>query len=264
MARPIPSACLLQRELDQRIRTRLFFERTAGLDDAFELLGRDRQNRDDVANAARLFLEVPNELASRAFLGVALAVFREDRDSRSEQRPRVHRYDLDAVHELEHLLRRIGTGGIDAETARDRESTRNCAVGREVSGAARSGFHILAPARERGARVLRLQEIDDRLDAIDVLVTDIVFLAQIRGDIDVSDVVARGRVDAIERLEKEPVLPETFSDLLGARARVSEEALREPPKIVSGVALIDPASPFGHGLPADMPLRGERDRQHRV
>src|SRR5207245_3332106 len=64
----------LQRQLDERVGAGLAVEIAAGRDDRFELRCRDRNARDDAADAARLFVEVPDELAPGGLLRVAPAV----------------------------------------------------------------------------------------------------------------------------------------------------------------------------------------------
>src|SRR5262245_44248043 len=103
--KPICASLLRKREPDQRVGARLAIEITAGGDDRLEALARDGEHGDDVANAPRLFLEIPDELLARALLGEALAVLGEDRDARAEERHRVRGDQRDPLHELQHLAR---------------------------------------------------------------------------------------------------------------------------------------------------------------
>src|SRR2546422_2707467 len=77
---------LLERQADQRLGARLAIEIATGGDDLVELRRGDRQPRRDLADATNLLVEVPDELAPGGLLRVALAVLREDRDARAEQR----------------------------------------------------------------------------------------------------------------------------------------------------------------------------------
>jgi hypothetical protein len=79
---PFPSLRLRERQLDELGGSISPIEIAAGRDDGLELRGRDRQAGDDVANPARLLLEVPDELAPGRLLRVALAVLGVDRDPR--------------------------------------------------------------------------------------------------------------------------------------------------------------------------------------
>src|SRR5947208_3478719 len=99
---------LLQRQSHQRVRAGLSVEIAARGDDLLELRRRDRQPRNDLADAARLLVEVPDELAPGGLLRVALAVLREDRDARTEERHLVRGDQLHTLHEVEHLGRLAG------------------------------------------------------------------------------------------------------------------------------------------------------------
>src|SRR5712691_6013003 len=82
----IPSSRLLQGQPDESVGPVLSVEVAAGRDDVFEDRRRDREPGDDAANAARLLVEVPDELAPGGLLRVALTVLRVDRDPRAEER----------------------------------------------------------------------------------------------------------------------------------------------------------------------------------
>src|SRR5438132_8165287 len=69
---PASPSRLLQGQLNEPVGPRLFVEIAAGRDDLFELRRRNRQSRDDLADAARLLGEVPDELATGRMLRVAL------------------------------------------------------------------------------------------------------------------------------------------------------------------------------------------------
>src|SRR5262245_29385739 len=103
---------LLQGELHEPVGAVLLVEIAAGGDDLLELRRRDRQPGDDAANAARLLGEVPDELAARGLLRVALAVPGEDRDPRPEERHLVRRDQRDSLHQIEHLRRIVGAVGV--------------------------------------------------------------------------------------------------------------------------------------------------------
>src|SRR6188474_3392536 len=75
---------LRDRQLDELGGSISSSEIAAGRDDGLELRGRDRQAGDDVANPARLLLEIPHEFAPGRLLRVALAVLGVDRDPRAE------------------------------------------------------------------------------------------------------------------------------------------------------------------------------------
>src|SRR5882762_3072754 len=107
------SSRLLQRKPNQRVGTGLAVEISAGRDDLVELRRRDRQARRDLADAPGLLVEVPDELAPGGLLRVALAVLREDRDARAEERHVVGGDQLHALHEVEHLRFLAGAGRVD-------------------------------------------------------------------------------------------------------------------------------------------------------
>ena len=69
---------------------------------------------------------------------------------------------------------------------------------------------VAAGDGEGGAWVFGLEPVHHCLDAVDVGVGDVVFLAEPRGHVDMGDVVAGGRVDAVQRLQKDPVAAEVF------------------------------------------------------
>ena len=101
-----------------------------------------------------------------------------------------------------------------------------------------------------GAGVLRLEPVHHGLDALDVLVADVVLRAQRRRDVDVGDVVAGRGVDAVERLEEHPFLPQIRGDPVEARARVAGEAVGEPALVVARVGVIEAGLAFEDGLAA--------------
>src|SRR5678815_2476297 len=76
---------LRERQLDELGGSISSVEIAAGRDDGLELRRRDRQAGDDVANPARLLLEVPHELAPGGLSRVARAVLCVDRDARPEE-----------------------------------------------------------------------------------------------------------------------------------------------------------------------------------
>src|SRR5204863_5185379 len=101
--RRVSRSRLLQRQSHQRVRAGLSVEIAARGDDLLELRRRDRQPRNDLADAPRLLVEVPDELAPGGLLRVALAVLREDRDARAEERHLVRWDQLQPLPEVEHL-----------------------------------------------------------------------------------------------------------------------------------------------------------------
>ncbi len=88
--------------------------------------------------------------------------------------------------------------------------------------------------------------------------------AELRSHVDMRDVVTRRRVDAVERLEEHPVLAERSGDLVEARSRVVDEAVRQLPTVVAGVRVIEAGVAFEDGLAADVALLRERDGEHGV
>src|SRR5262249_47432795 len=64
----------------------------------------------------------------------------------------------------------------------------------------------LPPARKGRAGILRLEPVHHCLNALHVLIADVVLGAQLRRDVNVGDVVTSGRIDAVKRLEEQPVL----------------------------------------------------------
>src|SRR5438034_6341008 len=87
-----------QSQLNERVGAGLSVEVAARGDEAFELRRPDRQHGDDVANAARLLVEVPDELPAGGLLRVTSAVLRVDRDARAEERHLVRRDERHALH----------------------------------------------------------------------------------------------------------------------------------------------------------------------
>src|SRR5437868_13713157 len=85
-------------------------EMAAGVDQRGELRVADRDARRDVADAPRLFLEIPNEFAAGAFFCEAAAVLGESCDTRAEQGAAHGRDQRQALHQIEYLRRIAITG----------------------------------------------------------------------------------------------------------------------------------------------------------
>src|SRR5207253_4168687 len=160
---------LLQGQLNEPVGPGLPIEIAARGDDLLELRRWDRQSRDDLADAPRFLGEVPDELAPGGLLRVALAVLREDRDPWPEERHLVRGDQGHALHQIEHLGRVVGAGRVDLCLQHGKAALHH-AVGGVVRGAARFPLEILPPAGKRGARILRLEPVHDRLYTIDVFV----------------------------------------------------------------------------------------------
>jgi hypothetical protein len=97
----------LPRQLNELIGPVVSVEVAAGRDDVFELCRRDREDGDDIANPARLFVKVPHELAPGGLLGVAPAVLGVDREPRTEECHLVQRDERHPLHKIKHLRREI-------------------------------------------------------------------------------------------------------------------------------------------------------------
>src|SRR5207249_6010407 len=91
---------LLQRQLNERVGPGLSVEVATGRDDVVELRGWDREAGEDVANPARLLVEVPHELAPGGLFRVALAVSGVDRDPRTKEGHPVRRDDRHPLHQF--------------------------------------------------------------------------------------------------------------------------------------------------------------------
>src|SRR5437763_697253 len=97
---------------------------------------------------------------------------------------------------------------------------------------------VRAPAWKSGARIFGCEPVHDRLDMVDLLVTDVVPVAQPRRHIDMRDVVAGRRIDAVERFEKHPVSAEAGGDLRKIGAVVAGKAVAQQTLIVAGIGMV--------------------------
>ncbi len=138
--------------------------------------------------------------------------FGENRDARAEEGAAHGRDQGHAVHQVEDLGR-VGLAGAGPVAAQQRIAAPGGAPGGEILRAADLRRVVDAAAREGRARIFRLEPVDERLDAVDVLVAEVVLLAELRGHIDMGDVVAGGRINAVQRFEEDPIAAEPFGDL---------------------------------------------------
>ena len=85
------------------------------------------------------------------------------------------------------------------------------------------------------------------LDALDILISDVVLGTELRRDVDMGNVVAGRRVDAVERLEEHPVLPQPGGDFVQAGLGGADKAVGEPALVVARVGVIEPRVAFQDG-----------------
>src|SRR5215510_5861914 len=93
--------------------------------------------------------------------------------------------------------------------------------------------NIFSRARKSRAGILRFIPVHDRLSAVDIWIPDVVLFTEFGRDIDMRDVIAGKRVDAIERLAKNPILTQVHSDLVEARLRIAGKAVCELSVVVA-------------------------------
>src|SRR6516164_4854771 len=187
-------------------------EVTTGVDEFGELRLADREAGGDGADAPGFFLEIPDEFATGAFFRKIAAVLGEHCDPRAKEGA-AHRRDQGyAMHQVEDGGR-VGFAGAGPVAAQQGIAALDSAPSGEILRAAHLRRAVDAAAGKGRTRILGLEPVDESLDPVDVLVTDIVLATQLRGYIDVGDVVAGGRIDPVQRLEKDPVAAKAFGDL---------------------------------------------------
>ena len=167
------------------------------------------------------------------------------------------------MHEVQHL-RRIGLARARLSAAQQRIAARDRAVRREILRAADPRLAIAAGRGEGRARILGLEPVHHGLDAIDVLVAEVVLLAQPRRHIDMGDVVAGGRIDAVQRFQEDPVPAETFGDLVQIGAVVAGEAVAQLAEIVAGVGVVEAGIAFQRRFAAGRAMLRQRHGEQRI
>src|SRR3984893_2884295 len=238
-------------------------EVTTGVDQLGESRLADREAGGDGADAPGLLLEVPDECAAGAFSGEVSAVLGEDGDPRTEKSA-AHRWDQgDAVHQVEHLWR-VGLAGAGLAAAQQGIAALDGTPGGEILRAADLRRVVDAATGKGRARILGLQPVDHGLDPVDVAGADVVLLAEPRRHVDMGDVVAGGRIDAVERLEEDPVAAETFGDVAEIGAVRAGEAVAQLAAVVAGVGMVEASLSFERRLAARCPVLGQSDGEQGV
>src|SRR5580704_17845272 len=110
-------------------------EPAAGINKLGKLRIADSGALTDGPDAARLFLEVPDEFAAGAFLRDPAAVLGENRDARAKQGAPHHWDQRHPVHQLQHLGR-IALARPGRRPAQERVAPHRRAPGCEILGAA--------------------------------------------------------------------------------------------------------------------------------
>src|SRR6185369_11540056 len=128
------------------------------------------------------FVEVPHELAPSGLPGVALAVFGKDGNARAKERHGMRRDDGDAFHQIQYF-RRVRCACQQWKAALHDPV---CGVVLLSARSDRSSGH--GRWRKRGAGILGLEPIDYGLDAINILILDVVFFAELCRDVYMSNV----------------------------------------------------------------------------
>ena len=114
------------------------------------------------------------------------------------------------------------------------------AVRGEIYAVLRAWPAILSAARKcRASDTLRFHPVYDGFDAVDVLVTDVVLLADLRRHRNVTDVVTGREVDAVERLQEQPFLPQPRGDFVEARAGIANEAVAELALVIAREGMVE-------------------------
>src|SRR5262245_9910960 len=108
-------------------------------------------------------------------------------------------------------------------------------MGGVILGLLACRIDVGATRREGRARILGLEPVHDALDPVGGLRPDAVAFAQRRGHVDMGDVVARCRIDAIKGLEKYPMLAELLGDGGEVRVASTGEAVTQASFPVSGI-----------------------------
>ena len=126
------------------------------------------------------------------------------------------------------------------------------------------GLPSIAGVGEQRARIFGLEPVDHRLDAVDLGIAEVVLGAQRGGHVDMGDVVAGGRIDPVERLEKDPVFPEAFGDLRKIGAVVAGEAVAQVAAVVAGIGVVEAGLALEHGLAAGDAAPAEGDGEQCV
>ena len=170
-----------------------------------------------------------------------------------------------ALHQFQHFRRVISAIRDASRRSQQRKAAFHHAVRRVVTRAARLWFADIFAARGKcRAGILRLEPIDHGLDAFHVFVANVVLFAQFCGDVDVRDVVAGNRVDAVERLEQDPFLAEVGGNLREIDMPRAGETVGEIASIVARIGVIKARGAFQRRFAARMPLLRQRNGQHGV
>ena len=196
-------------------------------------------------------------------LGEMPAVPGDDGDARSEQRPADGWNQRHPMHEIQHL-RRVRLARTRLSATEQRIAARHRAIGREILGAADPRLAIASGSWEGGAGILGLEPVHHGLDAIYVLVYEVVFLAQPRRHIHMGDVVAGGRIDAVQRLEKNPVTAQAFGDPAHVGPIVTGEAIAQLAQVVAGIGVVESGVAFQRGFTAGRAVFRQRHGEQGV
>ena len=98
----------------------------------------------------------------------------------------MRRDELHTMHQFQHLGRVVGAG----LTLQHWETSLDDAVRGVVWRASRLRRRVFPPAWEGWTGILSLEPVNDGLDALNVLISNVVLGTELRRDVDVGDVVA--------------------------------------------------------------------------
>ena len=169
------------------------------------------------------------------------------RHRRTEKSVGVYRHDLYPLHQVDHF-RRICLANLSGNVFQQRKAafhhTISCVIVRAVdlwNGATR---------RKSGAGILRFQKINVTDDPIHIRVLDIMLRTQGCSHVNMCDVVARCRIDAIQRLQEHPVLAEPLCQLIQVGCIVTGEAVAQFAEIVASIRMVKATLSLQHRLSA--------------
>ena len=88
--------------------------------------------------------------------------------------------------------------------------------------------------------------------------------AELRCDVDVGNVVAGRRVDAVEGFEEHPVLSQSRGDFVQASLGIADKAVGESALVIARIGVIKARIAFEGCFPADVPRLRQRHCQHGI
>src|SRR5262245_441367 len=208
-------------------------------------------------------IECHDELAPGCLQGVSHAVTSVDGYSRREQGLLVRGNDPDALHNVVDACR-VVLADLLLNVLRDWKPAGKDGMRSVVVGLFTPRLEV-GPARgKRRAGVLGLEPIDHAFDPLDLLRQNVVALAQRRRHVDMGNVVARRRLDTIERLEEQPMPTKIYG--AGGKVCVGRpgETVAQMPVPVAGVGEIAAGLALETRTAARDALAREADGQQRI